>query len=147
MWKMIGSIPCTDGDERRRISLRHGAAGLFGKTALYPAYHLYAKRGIEYTKSPLGEVFGRAAVRVREPYKGWLHGLERQVERREEDEFFKIWMRCIDRYLRTLHLKSEHAIQLKELGSYLGKMDSTSESLHLKFMWNGWSWRSKRLEV
>ena len=69
---------------------------------------------------------------MREPYKGWLHGLERQVERRKEDEFFKIWMRSIDRDLHTLHLKSEHVIQLKELGSCLGRMDSTSESLHLK---------------
>ena len=41
-------------------------------------------------------------------------------------------MRAIDRDLHTLHLKSEHVIQLKELGSCLGRMDSTSESLHLK---------------
>ena len=132
MWKMIGSILV--------LTATSGAGFLYGmeqqdylEKLLYIRHIIYMLKGeLEYTKAPLGEVFGQAAVRVREPYKGWLHELERQVERRKEDEFFKIWMRSIDRDLHTLHLKSEHVIQLKELGSCLGRMDSTSESLHLK---------------
>ena len=132
MWKMIGSILV--------LTATSGAGFLYGmeqqdylEKLLYIRHIIYMLKGeLEYTKAPLGEVFGRAAVRVREPYKGWLHGLERQGGRRKEDEFFKIWMRSIDRDLHTLHLKSEHVIQLKELGSCLGRMDSTSESLHLK---------------
>lgn len=41
-------------------------------------------------------------------------------------------MRSVDNYLKELHLKSEHSIQLKELGTYLGKMDSVSESRNLQ---------------
>ena len=105
MWKMIGSILV--------LTATSGAGFLYGieqqdylEKLLYIRHIIYMLKGeLEYTKAPLGEVFGRAAVRVREPYKGWLHGLERQVERRKEDEFFKIWMRSIDRDLHTLHLK------------------------------------------
>ncbi len=100
---------------------------------IYIQHIVYMLKGeLDYANIPLGEVFGRVAVRVKEPYRRWLHALEKQVENREEDGFFKIWMRSIDRYLSELHLKSEHVIQLKELGTYLGKMDSVSESRNLQ---------------
>lgn len=100
---------------------------------LYIRHIVYMLKGeLDYAKIPLGEVFGRVSARVKEPYRKWLQGLEKQVEDREEDGFFKIWMRSVDRYLAELHLKSEHVIQLKELGTYLGKMDSVSESRNLQ---------------
>lgn len=100
---------------------------------LYIRHIVYMLKGeLDYANIPLGEVFGRAAVRVKEPYRRWLHNLEKLVENREEDGFFKIWMRSVDNDLQELHLKSEHSIQLKELGTYLGKMDSVSESRNLQ---------------
>lgn len=100
---------------------------------LYIRHIVYMLKGeLDYANVPLGEVFGRVSMRVKEPYRKWLHALEKQVERREEDGFFKIWMRSIDSNLTELHLKSEHSIQLKELGTYLGKMDSVSESRNLQ---------------
>ena len=85
MWKMIGSILV--------LTATSGAGFLYGmeqqdylEKLLYIRHIIYMLKGeLEYTKAPLGEVFGRAAVRAREPYRGWLHGLERQVERRKED--------------------------------------------------------------
>ena len=79
MWKMIGSILV--------LTATSGAGFLYGmeqqdylEKLLYIRHIIYMLKGeLEYTKAPLGEVFGQAAVRVREPYKGWLHGLERQV--------------------------------------------------------------------
>ncbi len=100
---------------------------------LYIRHIVYMLKGeLDYANVPLGEVFGRVSMRVKEPYRKWLHALEKQVERREEDGFFKIWMRSVDYNLGELHLKSEHSIQLKELGTYLGKMDSVSESRNLQ---------------
>ena len=90
------------------------------------------KGELEYSSAPLSEVFGRISARVREPYRQWLGAMEKQVENREEDAFLKIWMRSVDKYLKELHLKSEHSIQLKELGTYLGQTDGASESRNLQ---------------
>ncbi len=100
---------------------------------LYIRHVIYMLKGeMEYSQAPLSEVFARVAARVKEPYRRWLLAMEKQVEGREEDAFLKIWMRAADRYLGELHLKSEHSIQLKELGTYLGQMDCASESGNLK---------------
>lgn len=123
------------------VLLATGSAGiLYGieqqcylEKLLYIRHIVYMLKGeLDYANIPLGEVFGRVAVRVKEPYRRWLHDLEKLVENREEDGFFKIWMRSVDNDLQELHLKSEHSIQLKELGTYLGKMDSVSESRNLQ---------------
>lgn len=122
------------------IAASSGAGLLYGieqqcylEKLLYIRHIVYMLKGeLDYAKAPLGEVFARVAVRVKDPYRRWLHALERQVENREEDGFFKIWMKSVDFYLKELHLKSEHSIQLKELGTYLGKMDSASESRNLQ---------------
>ncbi|EOS41343.1 stage III sporulation protein AB [Lachnospiraceae bacterium] len=100
---------------------------------LYIRHIIYMIKGeMEYSSAPLSEVFGRISVRVREPYRQWLMAMEKQVEEREEDAFLKIWMRSVDKYLKELHLKSEHSIQLKELGTYLGQTDGASESRNLQ---------------
>ncbi|MGC4019529.1 MAG: stage III sporulation protein AB [Muricomes sp.] len=91
---------------------------------LYIRHIVYMLKGeLEYSHAPLGEIFGRVAMRVKEPYRMWLRAMERQVADREEDGFSKIWNRSIDKYLGDLHLKSVHSIQLKELGTFLGQLD------------------------
>lgn len=81
------------------ILLATGSAGiLYGieqqcylEKLLYIRHIVYMLKGeLDYAGIPLGEVFGRVAVRVKEPYRRWLHNLEKQVEKREEDGFFKI---------------------------------------------------------
>lgn len=104
---------------------------------LYIRHIVYMLKGeIEYSNAPLGEVFGRVALRVKEPYRKWLRAMEKQVEYREEDEFSKIWNRSIDRYLKDLHLKSIHSIQLKELGTFLGQLDSDTSSRTMQLYLN-----------
>ena len=99
----------------------------------YIRHIIYMIKGeLEYSQAPLSEAFGRISVRVREPYRRWLSAMEKQVENREEDAFLKIWMRSVDKYLKELHLKSEHSIQPKELGTYLGQTDGASESRNLQ---------------
>ena len=96
---------------------------------LYIRHIVYMLKGeMEYSNAPLGEVFGRVAVRVKDPYRVWLRSMERQVETREEDEFAKIWNRAVDQYLGELHLKSAHYFQLKELGTFLGQLDGNTSS-------------------
>lgn len=104
---------------------------------LYIRHIIYMLKGeIEYSNAPLGEVFGRVAVRVKEPYRNWLRGMERQVENREEDEFCKIWNRSIDKSLKELHLQSVHSIQLKELGTFLGQLDGDTSSKTMQLYLN-----------
>lgn len=122
------------------ITATTGAGILYGmelqeylEKLLYIRHIIYMIKGeMEYSSAPLSEVFGRISVRVREPYRQWLMAMEKQVEEREEDAFLKIWMRSVDKYLKDLHLKSEHSIQLKELGTYLGQTDGASESRNLQ---------------
>ena len=122
------------------ITATTGAGILYGmelqeylEKLLYIRHIIYMIKGeLEYSQAPLSEAFGRISVRVREPYRQWLMAMEKQVEEREEDAFLKIWMRSVDKYLKELHLKSEHSIQLKELGTYLGQTDGASESRNLQ---------------
>ena len=122
------------------ITATTGAGILYGmelqeylEKLLYIRHIIYMIKGeLEYSSVPLSEVFGRISARVREPYRQWLGAMEKQVENREEDAFLKIWMRSVDKYLKELHLKSEHSIQLKELGTYLGQTDGASESRNLQ---------------
>lgn len=91
---------------------------------LYIRHIVYMLKGeIEYANAPLGEVFGRVGIRVKEPFRSWLLAMEKQIEKREEAEFSRIWNRGIDCYLKELHLNSTHSIQLKELGTFLGQLD------------------------
>ena len=122
------------------ITATTGAGILYGmelqeylEKLLYIRHIIYMIKGeLEYSSAPLSEVFGRISARVREPYRQWLGAMEKQVENREEDAFLKIWMRSVDKYLKELHLKSEHSIQLKELGTDLGQTDGASESRNLQ---------------
>lgn len=132
MYKLIGSLS---------ILFATSMAGyLYGveqqcylEKLLYIRHIVYMFQGeLEYSNAPLGEMFGRVAVRVKNPYQKWLYLMEHEVEQRTENEFFKIWMRNTDVCLKELHLKQEHMIQLKELGTYLGKMDRASESRNLQ---------------
>ncbi len=94
------------------------------------------KGEMEYANAPLGEIFGRIAVRVKAPYRTWLLAMERQIENREEDGFSKIWNRSVDKYLQDLHLKSVHSIQLKELGTFLGQLDGDTSSRTMQLYLN-----------
>lgn len=122
------------------ITATTGAGILYGmelqeylEKLLYLRHIIYMLKGeMEYSSAPLSEIFGRLAVRVKAPYRSWLSAMEKQVEDRQEDAFLKIWIRSVDKYLKELHLKSEHSIQLKELGTCLGQMDGASESRNLQ---------------
>lgn len=113
---------------------------LYGKEQQTQLEHMYYLRHIinmlkgelEYSSAPLDEMFCRIAVRIKEPYRSWMHGLQRQMEKREEEEFRKIWRISIERGLKELHLKKEYKEQLKEVGDCIGKMNRMSESKNLQ---------------
>ncbi len=81
---------------------------------------------MSYTAAPLGNIFYDISRKVREPYKSWLRSVSVETEKREEDQFEKIWNKCADHHLQTLCLKKEHYLKIKEYGVYLGQMDTTS---------------------
>lgn len=104
---------------------------------LYIRHIIYMLKGeIEYSNAPLSEIFGRVSARVRNPYRAWLKAMEHQIENREADGFSKIWNRSIDKYLGELHLKSTHSLQLKELGTCLGQLDSDTQERTIQFYLN-----------
>lgn len=104
-----------------------------GLNQMYYLRHLIQMlRGeLEYSSAPLGEIFCRIAVRVKEPYRSWMHYLQKETENRSEEQFQKIWCAGIEKYLGKLHLKRESKRRLIEIGEYIGKMDRMSESRNL----------------
>ncbi len=78
---------------------------------------------MHYTTAPLGNVFHDLSRKVREPYKSWLQAISAETELREENQFEKIWIKCVERYLKPLHLKERHYTKIEEYGFYLGQMD------------------------
>lgn len=78
---------------------------------------------IEYSGAPLGEVFGKTACRVCEPYREWMIELQRGVEERKGPIFQEVWETCTREKLQALHLKTGHMNQLTEMGMYLGQLD------------------------
>lgn len=122
------------------IAATTGAGILYGmeqqnylEKLLYIRHIVYMiKSELEYGHAPIGEICGRVGERIKEPYRMWLLAMEKQVENRDEEEFLKIWMRSVDRYLGGLNLKPTHSIQLKELGCYIGQMNTAAESRNLQ---------------
>lgn len=98
-------------------------------TLLYLRHVVCLLKGeLEYTGAPLQEIFARTAMRVRQPYRGWLKGMARRIDERDGTSFRRIWIQAADEELATLHLKSAHLVQLKELGESLGQTDKASEA-------------------
>lgn len=90
----------------------------------YLRYTVSLIRGeINYTHAPLPDVLSEVAGRVREPYRKWLLETARELERRSESSFSRIWNKCIDRYLGQLCLKERHSIFLKEAGTFLASLE------------------------
>lgn len=126
------------------LSATTGAGFLYGaelqnylEKLLYIRSMIYMIQGeLDYTGAPLGEVFQAVSQRVKEPYKSWLHSLERKIKKRESDAFMKIWMQSIDHNLAELNLKKEHLFQLKELGICLGQTDAASQNRTLALYLN-----------
>lgn len=128
MQRMIGAI---------LVVTSTGAAGvLYGawlkeylETLLYLRHVVNLLKGeLEYTGAPLQEIFGRTAVRVRQPYRRWLKEMERCIDKRDGTSFRRIWVHAAEKSLAVLHLKRAHLAQLMELGESLGQADKASEA-------------------
>lgn len=92
---------------------------------IYLQQIIYMLKGeMEYTQAPLCEMFGRVAVRVKEPYRSWLGRLELETENRCEKLFSDIWDQCMREELSELRLKGEYENLVRELGTSLGQMDA-----------------------
>lgn len=132
MQRFIGSVLV--------IAATTGAGVLYGvelqnylEKMFYLRRIIYLLKGeLEYSNAPLGEVFGKIGRQAEEPYRHWMLSMERQIEEREEVGLFKIWTRSIDQSLGELHLKVMHIMQLKEIGTFLGRLDQRAESRNLQ---------------
>ena len=91
---------------------------------LYFRYVMSLIKGeIAYACAPLPEIFSEVARRVKEPYRRWLIKTAKEMEQREEYGFARAWNRCVDKYLKELGLKNEHAVLAKEPGTFLGSLE------------------------
>lgn len=94
---------------------------------LYLRYIFSLIKGeISYTHAPLPEVFREVAGRIKNPYRTWLLAASNALGTREETGFARVWNRCADRYLKSLELKPEHSILIKEPGTFLGSLERTT---------------------
>ena len=108
-----------------------GAGYVYGKELkrylgrmLYFRYVMSLIKGeIAYACAPLPEIFSEVARRVKEPYRRWLIKTAKEMEQREEYGFARAWNRCVDKYLKELGLKNEHAVLAKEPGTFLGSLE------------------------
>ncbi len=94
------------------------------ETMRYLRYVISLIKGeIAYSGAPLQEIFSGVAKRIRQPYRSWLEETARELENREESAFARTWNKCVDRYLKPLHLKYDHLILLKEPGTFLANLE------------------------
>ncbi len=136
MQRVIGSILI--------ITATTGAGYMYGvelkaylEKMLYLRYVISLIKGeMEYSRAPLAEIFQTVGARVREPWAAWLKTTAREMDRREESAFARIWNRCIDRCLKEAGLKSEHSILVKELGTFLGQVDGDTMDHSLQMYLN-----------
>lgn len=90
----------------------------------YLRYVISLIRGeINYAGAPLPEVLAEVAGRIREPYRQWLLATSRTINQREESGFARMWNKCAEQYLKPLNLKADHAILIKEIGTFLGSLE------------------------
>lgn len=91
---------------------------------LYIRYIFSLIKGeIAYSHAPLPEVFEAVAVRIKNPFRTWLVGTAKMMEKREETGFARAWNRCVEKYLKELGIKREHSILIKEPGTFLGSLE------------------------
>lgn len=78
---------------------------------------------IRYARSHLGEIFSHIAGHAKEPYKGWMISMARDMRTESEDRFEDMWNREIDGYLKGAGLSENELLGLKQLGEQLGVSD------------------------
>lgn len=82
---------------------------------------------IRYAHAHLGEIFSHLASHAKEPYKGWLLSMARDMEthfeKEEDEQFVYLWNREIDGYLTGTGLPKKELLRLKQLGDQLGVAD------------------------
>ena len=81
---------------------------------------------VAYTHAPLGEVFGRVAVRLKEPWQGWMRELERGTLERSGREFSRIWEEAFQRRFAGQEKRIWIKGACREMFSELGKQLETA---------------------
>lgn len=82
---------------------------------------------IEYSRAPLGEIFGRIKKTMPEPYFSWLAELENRLEKRDGDSFFVIWERTLETCRRESRLKERDVERLLGMGINMGYLDAKTQ--------------------
>lgn len=91
---------------------------------IYIRQVLYMLKGeLEYIHAPLGEMFGRVAVRIKDPYKSWFLRLQWELEKRNKNSFPEIWEMCVAEELSELHYQKGFKRLLLEAGDCFSKTD------------------------
>lgn len=78
---------------------------------------------IRYAHSYLGELFGNTAQSVKEPYRGWLLFMKREMEEEDSRSLSDIWERGVSGYLKHSGLPEKELHRLSRLGGQLGAPD------------------------
>lgn len=78
---------------------------------------------IRYARSTLEEIFRRAAVTEKEPYRTWLTELSDNMHIHRDMTFAKLWETSVREHLRTSRIPEEELLRLGSLGMELGAPD------------------------
>lgn len=78
---------------------------------------------IRYAHSHLGEIFSHISSYAKEPYKGWLMSMQREMNSGNGEVFCEIWSQSIEEYLKDSGLPESELTRLKQLGNQLGVFD------------------------
>ena len=78
---------------------------------------------IRYAHSYLGEIFSHIASHTKEPYRGWLISMQRDMSFGNRGSFEEIWCQAIQGYLKDTGLPKSELARLMQLGNQLGVVD------------------------
>ena len=82
---------------------------------------------IQYTQTPLSEVFRHVGRRAKDPYQKWFSYLAEEIDHRRNVTFNDIWNISIDMYLGNQGFLRVDITELKEMGTQMGCLDTKTQ--------------------
>ncbi len=81
------------------------------------------KSRISYTRTDLEDVFRQISAEVKEPYKGWLLEIAREMEKNEGKMIAQIWHEQTKERLHTSGLSKNVIDRVAQMGDCMGSAD------------------------
>lgn len=123
MTKFIGSLLIISATSLWGVRTANGFKEEYRQIQYIQKILWQIKSRIGYTRADLGEVFFRVAREVREPYKSWLMGISKEMERNDGKLIAQIWREQTMEKLRSSGLPESEVQRMAQVGDCMGSVD------------------------